>query len=186
MTLSKKRKVYVCVLGLAVLILLVDRVFLGPAGLAPEEASAGPVGTSSSAAAVGKSATTGAPQAAEPAPEQSIVVRLRALGQAQTDTAAVRDAFRPSPSWLAEMRPSRGGEASGRSDAPRRSFNHRLMAVMMDGQGGLAIIDGKCLRVGQTMDGFTLVRLSKSSAVLEAGGQKVKLRLDEENPKTGL
>jgi len=186
MRLSKKRKVYVCVLAVAVLVLLVDRAFLGPAGLAPQEASAGPAGASKPPTGVGEGGSTGAARTADAGPEQSVVARLRALAQTQPETTDVRDAFRPSSSWLAEMRRADRAEGSGADAAPRRSFDHRLVAVMVDGQGGMAIIDGRCLRVGQTMDGFTLVRLGKNSAVLQANGRKVELTLDRDNPKSGM
>ncbi len=114
------------------------------------------------------------------------MARLRALAQTQPETTDVRDAFRPSSSWLAEMRRADRAQGSGADAAPRRSFDHRLVAVMVDGQGGMAIIDGRCLRVGQTMDGFTLVRLGKNSAVLQANGRKVELTLDRDNPKSGM
>ena len=78
-------------------------------------------------------------------------------------------------SWLADAQQDDTAEPAAIA-APRVA--HRLLAVMVNRNGGHAIIDGKCLLVGQARDGMRLISVTKDSAVLETGGRRITLKLD--------
>ncbi len=80
------------------------------------------------------------------------------------DPSDVVDAFRPAASWSPA-----GGREGTVSVANANEFVHRheLKAVMAGVNGdGLVIIDSRCLRIGQSLDGFRLVSISTGSVIL--------------------
>ncbi len=169
MDLSPRQKVFVSILALGAGALLVDRAFLpGPkqaaAGTEPEAAGDAP-------------ASHAAPGESLPSPSRGgLAERLDDLAVARgPDPFAMRDAFALPQSWLAQNQPL--GPA-----AERFREAHRLTGVMLSEAGGYAVIDGRCLLVGQTLEGFTLVAVSERSAVLESGSDRVELELVQPAP----
>jgi hypothetical protein len=57
---------------------------------------------------------------------------------------------------------------------------HKLQAVMKRTNGGIAIVDKKTVRVGQTFEGFRLVAVKDRSAIFRRGELRVELKLPEE------
>ena len=51
------------------------------------------------------------------------------------------------------------------------------MAVMTMEGGAVAIVDGKLLHQGESIDGFTLTKVSQSTAVFVSDGHEAKLEL---------
>jgi len=175
MVLTRKNKILALLVGGAAAVFVVDRFVLGYASIGPEQACAtaiSPVG-----------ATGGAPEMLPP-PQSPITLADRLAGLAGArglDGMKVTDAFCPPRSWLGPepVRPA----ARPADDGKERDFleSHRLTAtVVRAGGGGMAIIDGQCVVVGKTVDGFRLVSVTRRQAVLEAGGKKVSLRLPQD------
>jgi hypothetical protein len=106
----------------------------------------------------------------------ALAARLQSVAQAQKlDLDHVADAFRPSVKWVGAPRhPSTNRELT---DAVKEFQKHKLMAVMKQSGGGVAIIDKWTVGVGQTLDGFRLVAVKDRSAILRKGTQKVELKL---------
>jgi hypothetical protein len=50
---------------------------------------------------------------------------------------------------------------------------------------GFALIDGRTLFVGQSLDGFTLVEVAERSATFEADGARTVLTVEDEPGPTG-
>lgn len=172
MKLSKKQRVSVCVLALAVAALVADRVFLRSDEAPPAEAGAAPV--------AGLDELTGTSPSRSPAVEgRSLAARLRELSaSADPSSGDVRDAFRLSQAWLAYLSPPKPATAAPESKPKPGRPVHRLTAVILDKDGGRAIVDGKYLRVGQELDGMKLISVSERSAVVESRGTRVELTLE--------
>lgn len=174
----------VCVLAVGLLALVVDRVFLDhPAG--PDEAAAQqpepssrpprPAPRAGGAAAPRQAATPPAPQ-----PDtQSLAARLEAAAKTiDPDLSNSRDGFTMPEAWWAEMQPPPAVEPS-QAQQPAPTKEYKLMAVMVSdrGEGRHAIIDGKCLLLGEELDGLKLVSVTQQSAVLAGVGDGVRIEL---------
>ena len=58
------------------------------------------------------------------------------------------------------------------------------MAVMAGGPNGSAIVNDKCLFIGQQIDGFRLISVGARNAVLESNGVRVELELSQDQWKS--
>jgi hypothetical protein len=187
MRLSKQHKVYGAVLGLALAALGADRFFSS----APAEASESFAVTTTSAsaakpAALAKTAANGNSLLSSAGDDRrAISARLDELAQtAGLKAEAVRDAFAPGAAWGGAI-----GTGSAKDEERARQFTaeHHLTAVMGNGSSRnvVAVVDGKPLRPGQTLDGFTLISVSarEVKAVFERkGATAIELRLKEVAP----
>ena len=189
MQLTQQQKIYAAVLGLAVAAFAFDRFVLGPGdqategvAAAPRRAPARPAARNGSPAPAGMAQ---APKAASPAPTSTLAARLEAVAAAhRLRLDNVGDAFRPSAAWVGT--PRRAVATTELVDAVAEFQKKKLMAVMKQGSGGIAIIDKTALSVGQSMDGFRLVAVKDRSAVLRRGTQRVELRLREDETLPGI
>ena len=202
MQLTKQQKIYAAVLGLAVSAFAFDRFILGPGDAAPDEVAAAPasarpaprrVPAQPAVARDAAAAFAAAPAyAAPPGPAgaasngAALSARLEAVAAARNlKLDAVGDAFRPSPVWVGS--PKQIAPSGELVDAAAEFQKKRkLMAVMKQGAGGIAIIDKTYLSVGQSLDGFRLVAVKDRSAVLRRGTQRVELRLRDDEPGVGI
>lgn len=155
MRLTRQHKVYVAVLGLAVGALVLDRVVLGTRLTGPAGASAysldpdDPLHTPTPAPSAGRSLASRIDEAA----------RANHL-----DAGEAIDAFSPL----------RSGPAASASASPESEFNaaHRITAVMVK-PSGAAIIDGRCIRVGESIDGYVLRQVGSDQIQLEHEGRSL-------------
>jgi hypothetical protein len=114
-----------------------------------------------------------------------LALRLEEVARAQElDVRTIRDAFVPPASWVGAQRVA---VVEDHPDAVREfTSRHKLTAVMKQTGGGVAIIEGRTVTVGQSIGGFRLVVVKDRSAVLRRGNQRVELRLPEDpNPLGG-
>ncbi|KPK79719.1 MAG: hypothetical protein AMJ81_12905 [Phycisphaerae bacterium SM23_33] len=185
MTVSKTEKVYLGVLAMALGALVIDRTFLGSSQVTPSQAAAQQAAPSPQPP---QAAPVPPPGPDEPAAPESpaLAARLReAAGAEKPDYANVRDVFALSQGWLAELEsPATQPGTSAAKSVPARPV-HKLMAVMVGGESSYAIIDGKCLLVGQEMDGLKLISVEQNSAVVEADGVRIQLPLQEQPQPAG-
>jgi hypothetical protein len=177
MKLTVKHKIAgaLCVLGL--IAVAVDRVFILPdqaaADRPPSEHYAvvkrsSPSDETPEVAPVGSISTARA----------AIADRLERVAERHAfDLDRVPNAFAPPKSWIVET--VRKGAGSSRVTAEMFEATHVLTGVMAAGDGGYAIIDGRTLFIGQTLDGFELISVSQRSAVLESDGERTELLLPE-------
>jgi hypothetical protein len=171
MKLSMRQRIAVCILAVAAAALVVDRAFLRPGDATPAEADA----ALSAALDELPCALDSRTSAAE---ERTLAARLRDLSASEDPGSGdVRDAFRPSQAWLAVLFPP-PPEAPPESKPESRKPVHRLTAVILDKNGDRAIVDGKCLHVGQEIDGVKLISVGQRSAILESRGTRVELKLE--------
>lgn len=94
----------------------------------------------------------------------SVAARLNQLPRTE-----VRDAF----ATLATAAPAQ-------SEVSVADFKgkYHLTAVILSGSQAKAMINGSLVRIGQTIDGYTLLSLDRSSAVLQNGTLRVVLQID--------
>ena len=183
MKMTRKGKVCAIVLGLAGFAVTCDQLFFFPAA-GPATAQA-----ASSAVVNEPAASTPMPVPASPAavaggsgqPTPAIAGRLQGLAVAhRLNLSEVDDAFDPPATWKQQEQTIR---VLKRSQVRANDFrqSHQLTAVLTAGKRGLAVLGGKPVRIGQTIDGFTLVDVAKRSAVFEAEGVRVELSLRSES-----
>ena len=184
MTPSKQRKMYVAVLGLALGGLAVDRLVLD-GGTAPRRAAAQisrdePTDPTEPATTPSTALSTDAGESA------TLSSRLDELARArQLDPAQAPDAFAASPAWVSAVAVKPQEKSAPPADEVFRK-SHKLMAVVLNGENGAAIINDKTYVVGMEVGGFTLRSLTKRSAVFEAqDGQRVELELAAPLQKSG-
>ncbi|MGH7176997.1 MAG: hypothetical protein ACREJC_06440 [Tepidisphaeraceae bacterium] len=172
MKLTRERKIYAGLMCLGLTGFLIDRAFFGAA---PESAVA-----SENVAEVRAAQTppVGREQNNPPAPDSgSLAQRLEATARAQAcDTSDIHDAFQPPASWGGVVRNSQPAPQPGEVFAQK----HRLTAVALNGTVGSAVVDGRCLQVGATVDGFKLTSVKRGSVVFRSGDTEVSLRLHNE------
>ena len=180
MKLTKERKLYVGILALAGIGLLVDRLFLAPEDAPSNPSSAAAAAIPTRPPVVVPSASTGAAKPAESAGRPSCADRLAKVGRSlPADLSDLRDAFRPSAAWCAAIKTAAPSPSPQQPDKPTFGQQHQLTAVVVDGKGGKAIVDGRCLEVGDQLDGFTLVSVGTKTAVFTNGDVRLVLALPE-------
>jgi hypothetical protein len=179
MALMTSRRVWLGLLVVAVGALLVDKLYLGSEAPAPAEAASarrGPTPAPPTAAAP-------SPQPAEPAPppgpgDLPLADRLEALaGEQPIDTIDMRDAFALSDVWHSELTVEEAPEI-GPTPGERFVSGHRLTSVLLGGKRSLAVVDGRAVRLGQALEGFTLVEVTAETAVFASDEERVELRIN--------
>jgi hypothetical protein len=162
---TRTKIIYGTIVGLAVAALAVDRWVIG-------------VSASSPTVAAVRSAVRVAPKlpAIDNSPKKTIATRLRTAVQSLEEPAAA-DAFALPAVWMLEVKPAAAG-GSASDVAADFVARHKLDAVLKGGEGGVAIINGKALTAGKTIDGFTVAEIGPRSATLVGGGVTVEMKLD--------
>ena len=179
---TKRQKILLGVLGLALTVFLADRVYLGmsPAGPAQAEASEvadtmGVLPDRVAALSRGEAATIGTGR-----PESELVKRLDAVRAAHlVQLEEVTDVFRPSQAWAGPAPQTETPVNSDEIRADEFAQDHRLEAAVVSSKGSIAIVNGWCLKIGQELDGFKLVSVGRDSVVFVSGAARATLRLAE-------
>ncbi len=187
--LTTQRKVAMALLGTALVALVLDRTVLAPGG-----ASAATPSPAASHPTVAATAPSGVTPAASPSGRSEnrsraagISSRLSiALDSPKWTADQVVGSLRPSPEWTAPAGEP-GAPASDR--AGKFKASHQLRAVMSrrDAESRIALIDGRPMRVGEVLEGYTLVAVGARSAVFESGADRIVLSLPgtpEQEPGT--
>jgi hypothetical protein len=178
MKLGTKQKAYGAVLALAVTGFVVDRLFFTPAESSAANVPAAHPSPAEPAPAPSASPITGDAQAA---PAGWLAERLRAAVPA-TPGNDLRDVFAVPASWrpVAKSAPVAAPSAA-RPQLLGEQFRreHHLMAVLIEGRNGRAVVDGQLVPVGGNVAGFRLVRIDPRSAQFTRGDEQVSLTLAE-------
>jgi hypothetical protein len=176
--LSKKQTVYSGLLAVAVVALAIDRIFYSE----PATAQASPVATQAQAApALPSPEKTSTPEPAitVTAPSDGLISDHLKL-MPMVDLKAMPDAFAPSKAWtLASRPPPLPSAPVEKIDHSAADFAaaHTLSAVLASHNGGAAIVNGEMLRVGQILDGFTLISVKSNTARFTNGTSIVDLTM---------
>jgi hypothetical protein len=167
---SAKHKAYAAALGVALVALAYDQS--RPAGPRSARAAAIPP-----VEAIARAASGAGPIPTIDAPDNAGVTtvarRLRAVAGGADPLTDLRDAFAPSAAWAADCRPAVDGAASDEAFAA----DHKLSVVLFSagGAGGSAVIAGRLVHVGQSIDGYCLTAVTPRTARLRGPDGDVEL-----------
>lgn len=182
MKLSKQQKTGLIFLAIALVALVVDRAFLG-GGSVPAEASASshqtPVESAPSPVEPAP-APTASPETDLKLPTIQFIDRIETLwSQRDLDVNQARDIFALPTTWLADVLPAKPeDQPQPKQDAVTIFMTgHQLRAVVISDQSRSVNVNDHILRIGDELDGFTLVAVGEDSATFEAGGRQAILRL---------
>jgi hypothetical protein len=165
MKLTKSQKVFSAILGVALCALILDRAFDN----SPPRARAAEM--SDNLAATGSGSIQGAVTDNAPFGDD-LGVRLRQVQSGLSGFPKVRDAFNPSPAWIVSA------EDSGPTQRAITFQNsHRLRAIIESTGPAQAIVDDSLITVGQSLDGFRLVSITRSQATFSDHEVSVTLNL---------
>ena len=185
MSITTKHKVYGCVLVAGLSAFAADKTFFAPSDAAAQDSSVSEYAMTMSSTSVLDAARRDLTAMADvPVEGSNIADRLLAVAEARSlDLTDVRDAFKLSPSWFGDDGTGQPQDLGGTAAA---TFvrSHRLMAVMAGGPEGSAIVNDKCLFIGQQIDGFRLISVGARNAVLESNGVRVELELSQDQWKS--
>jgi hypothetical protein len=174
--MTKRRWTLLIVAVLAGGGVLVDRIFLGE----PEAAQAKPV-SNKPVKAKAKTTTTAKPPTATPVANDPSLAYLEKLA----DPRPGRDVFAPAPAWIqaqkdaVEQKRTRSEEKQGPKPGSPEAFEgtHKLQATTVMEGGGLAVVDGQCLSVGDMLEDFQLTRVTAGEAEFRRGHEYALLKL---------
>ncbi len=184
MKLSKKQAVYGGLLAVAGVALTIDRLFFSE----PATAQASPP----SAQAVPELPSVEKPAKLEPAtvvalPGDDLISDHLKL-MPSVDLQAMPDAFSPSKQWLLAVQPPPAPPPALPPAPPPDTTDHRaldfaaahkLSAVLASRNSGAAIVNDQMVRVGQTLDGFTLTSVKSNTARFTSGSSVVDLTMGQ-------
>lgn len=178
MPLNKERKVLLGLLGSAGLILAADQILLGP----PQGASA------SQTPATSQPTPTPAPPPIDSTEGRDAKIEMASVPVELVDTwnARLREATTDNPLAADIADPFRAvehfePETSVLMTPQAFQEQHKLSSIMTGGDIGVAMINGKPVRLGQTVEGYRLIRVNDRSVEFRAGEEIVRLVL----PKQG-
>jgi hypothetical protein len=173
MKVTKSQKVYFGLLIVGLLALGVDRfVLTPPAAQAADNAQALLVKPVDSSTGVDNAVPM---LAAANIQGNSIADKLKELNDSiPAPKGEIRDAFTPGTAWVPTAKSSVAG-----SNAAIENFSqtHHLAGVLVAGRTGQAMVDGKDVLVGQTLDGFKLIAVKPGIAVFQQGDVQITLRI---------
>ena len=179
MNKTRERAILVGVLGLAGVGLLFDRVVLSSGVTGPSESSAGVLSPAPELLLITPDASApDQPANTVQTPASQLAERLRAVraSEAVSDFDSGRDAFVPDKHWGGKQQAVQAPiDDDKKRDAEAFGQAHRLDAVMVIGDQRCAVIDGRTLFVGQSLDGFELLEVNERTAVFESNGLRVKI-----------
>ncbi|MFP4353733.1 MAG: hypothetical protein ACLFUJ_01325 [Phycisphaerae bacterium] len=172
--MKKKQKIYILLLVLAGAGFILDRMTYDPDQIGPTQATAALQARSASATRKTPGAETlsvslDLDQLQGPGLAELLERRCRKVMQT---TLLKRDVFVASEFWKPKVDTAEEEAKQGPSveELTLRKFaaSHRLTATLA-GANGAAILDDRVVRVGQVIDGCTLVEVTGEKAVFEAG-----------------
>lgn len=174
--LTKRQRLCVLVLGLSGGALLIDKFLLGGGGPSPAEAS-------TSAAATLPEAEVPAPaptpvRAAPAAP--TLEARLASVLQPAGESPMFSAAFTPPAGWLPAAAKL---EVAAAEAAPIPAIKV-TMVVVSEGKSSARIND-QLMAVGTTVGEITLVAVERDEVVVEIRGERLRVRVAGEFPRSG-
>jgi len=187
MKLTRQQTMLAVVLAVALSALAFDQLVLGGGG-EPESAEAGtttpepsPADRDDTPASDDAVVDEGGdrPVAEATLPQRlAITSRLEALEPVApaSPVDGWRDAFRPPVSWLPGPNGAAGQQPDVLSPAEFRA-RHKLTAIV-DGEGArVVLINGRTYQVGQSVLGYRLVKITRTSAIFRGPGAYVELKV---------
>jgi hypothetical protein len=185
--MKRKQKIYSLVLALAAGAFILDRMTYSPDDLGPTEATAALQARSGSA---GQSQTRRRQEPDETAldpqtfdgPGLGRKLRENCLTQ-RSRTPLGRDVFRPTSFWAprptADQQEKVDNQPSADQLALQKLADTYTLSATLAGENGAAILNDRCIRVGQKLNGCTLIAVTGGKAIFQAGPHKAIFHLTE-------
>jgi hypothetical protein len=183
MNQKKKQKVYLAVLGLAVVAFVLDRTMFDASTTEPAAATAALRKRETKKVSKPKSVDGDRPVQQIPAAgsqEKRQSIGRRILLCCSASSRECPDAFTPSQLWVArEVEDQQEApEVQDRTTLESLKSRHSLTAVL-SGRQGMAILGGRCVRVGQTIEGCKLIEVTGQTAVFQAGSHRIEMKVPQ-------
>ncbi|HWA49613.1 MAG TPA: hypothetical protein VG742_15175 [Dongiaceae bacterium] len=182
MKVTPQQKILAAVLVVGAIALSADRLlFLNSSASADTTPAASeyalPAATPTAAVSAGARLSPAPQLPAAPAPAASIAQRLRDAAKAAPTTGG--DAFAFGECWRQAEPAAAAPDNSGTLAAEQFKTTHHLTGVLTGNGRPVAMIDGRIVPVGQSIDGYRLVDVSHRSATFELGQTQVTLPMSE-------
>jgi len=187
MKLTRERKIYGALLCLGVLALGIDKLFLSPPEAPAQSAASLLINNGSPKnAVIAHNKPVVSPAPAAQSGEKPLMglgvlaARMRDMAEVERlDLADAKDVFRPPVAWVGTTAAPQPVQPTVTTIGPADTFRerHHLIALLKSSKGGMAILDGRSVRPGQSVDGFKLVQVGENSATFEGSGTKIELQL---------
>ena len=188
MKFTKQQRTLAAALALGVGALAFDRLFLDDTAPGPSQAAADPVVPASAArhAHRPEAAERPADPSADPLDDAGLIPArlIAAAGINGVAPEKTRDAFAPTAAAQAAAAAAAQKKATATAETPAADVaaaqfvsKHKLTGVMNAPTGGIAVIDGHAVRVGESCDTFELVSVGTRTALLKLDGVSVELQL---------
>jgi len=177
MQLTRERKVYAAFLAAALAALAADKFILGPPESSAAVRSDYLVNSPAAPPAARKTVAVEAapPPLPSPAAPALLAQRMEQVARdQQLNLDEAHDVFHTPATWVKPAAPAQPDLQAA------FAAKHRLVALLKSSRGGIAVVAGqsrKSLRIGQQMDGFTLVSIAERSAAFRSGSVAVELQL---------
>ena len=173
MKLTRRQMTCLATFALAMVALVVDRLWVVPRSAAATQ-------TSGPAKATAERVAPIAPVPDVLPATNTVAQRLDAVcAPYEAPGTVARDAFRSPAGWdgPAKAAPPPAPDAPG--EEQMFTQRHHLTAIVIHDQTRCAFVDGALVDCGQTLDGFELVAVDEGSATFRAGDTQAVLRLPD-------
>ncbi|MEX2670996.1 MAG: hypothetical protein WD294_02675 [Phycisphaeraceae bacterium] len=185
--MNRQRKIYVALLMTALAALAVDRLLLEAGASGPTEAEATPAVVETRVIdenldRINRVIAHADAAVAEMGGEHGLAMQLsRVAEERRLAKQALANPFAVPAHWQpAEARATPGESSTPQTIDPAEEFRneHQLQAVMQQREGGgIAIINGRPIGIGEGVGSFVLTRLRGREATLERGEVSVTLTI---------
>ena len=184
MKLTRERKVYVAVLSAAGAIWSLDQFVLSGG---PQSAHAGVIvqplstpGAPASADAANLALSTTSRAVADRVPHPTLASRLEALSRSleQIEAPPAPTGLFDQPAWARP--PAATPKPAETYESPRTPFGHQyeLTSIMGGPTGKLIVVNGRPLKLGQSLDGYVLTAIDNDAAIFVRQGVEARLQLN--------
>ena len=165
MRLTKHQKIGLLAVGIGLVALVFDRIFVLPKSAPAEHLDEYLAQSVIKLPEVADSGTK--------YPVAKLRARLERLwAERSVNLTQTRDAFLLPTPWLADVRPN--ADATHKSSAAFAfAKKHQLRAIVESNQGRQAFVDDKLLVLGEELDGYVLVAINEGSVCFEANENPV-------------
>ncbi|MEM7229142.1 MAG: hypothetical protein AAF432_10045 [Planctomycetota bacterium] len=179
----KGRLILASIFGIAILILIVDRVMLGGATDSAQQADAAaiadPLAPLTSPVSGPDMVTSTSSRAGYGA--GALASRFETHAQVMpVELDNARDIFVASPNWSGLGVGDAELVDPDMAPSPNEMIDrYEVTAIMQQGENSGAIINDEFVRIGQVLDGYRLVEVNARSVIFETGGLRAELILDQ-------
>lgn len=175
MKLSRERKVYFAALVLGLCALGIDRITRGGGTGAETEGEAAVIKPAVHSPAPPTSRPIVASTHTSGSPGGTLARRLQDARRPDSARGTPPDLFQVSAKWAGTVAHAAPPAAP---DAVRFRATYHLTGVLISPQGNRAIVNGRSVRVGETLEGFRLMSVDVGRAVLDSGRTQVILSIE--------